>query len=67
MSRLLIRHVLFDVRIQFKYSYGHSIHSKCEYKVKVKLCLCLITHKAMKTYWDGGITPRILDLGTRRR
>jgi hypothetical protein len=37
-------------------------------KVKVKLSLCLTKHHAMKTYWgSGGITPRILDLGTRWR
>jgi len=30
--------------------------------------LCLITHHAMKTYWEsGGIAPRILNLGTRWR
>jgi hypothetical protein len=34
-------------------------------EVKVKLFLCLTKHHAMKTYWgSGGITPRILDLGT---
>jgi hypothetical protein len=27
--------------------------------------LCLTKHYAMKTYWDGGIAPRILDFGTR--
>jgi hypothetical protein len=37
-------------------------------KVKIKLSPCLIKHHAMKTYWEsGGIAPRILDLGTRRR
>jgi hypothetical protein len=35
---------------------------------KVKLSLCLTKHNAMKTNWgSGGIAPRILDLGTRRR
>jgi hypothetical protein len=35
-------------------------------KVKVKLSLCLTKEHAMKMYWrDGGIAPRILDLGTR--
>jgi hypothetical protein len=30
--------------------------------------LCLIKHHTMKTYWgSGGIAPRILNLGTRRR
>jgi hypothetical protein len=32
---------------------------------KVKFFLCLTKHHAMKTYWGGGIAPRILDLGTR--
>jgi hypothetical protein len=37
-------------------------------KVKVKLSLCLTEHHAMKTYGEsGGIAPRILDLGTRKR
>jgi hypothetical protein len=37
-------------------------------KIKVKLSLCLTKHHAMKTYWrNGGISPRILDLGTRGR
>jgi len=31
-----------------------------------KLSLCLTKHHAMKTYWgNGGIAPRILDLGIR--
>jgi len=37
-------------------------------KLKVKLSLCLTKHHAMKTDWgSGGIAPRILDLGARRR
>jgi hypothetical protein len=36
-------------------------------KVKVKVYVCLTEHHPMKTNWGGGITPRILDLGTRRR
>jgi hypothetical protein len=37
-------------------------------KVKVKFSLCLCMHHAMETYWgSGGIAPRILDRGTRRR
>jgi hypothetical protein len=41
---------------------------KVKIKVKVKLSLCLTKHHAMKTYREsGGIAPRILDLGTRRR
>jgi len=28
--------------------------------------LCLTKHHAVKMYCDGGIAPRILDLGTRR-
>jgi hypothetical protein len=37
-------------------------------KVKVKLSLCLTKHHTMKAYWgNGGIAPRILDLGTRLR
>jgi hypothetical protein len=37
-------------------------------EVKVKLSLCLTKHHAMKTDWgSGGIAPRILDLGARRR
>jgi hypothetical protein len=41
---------------------------KVKVKVKVKLSLCLTKHHAMKTYWgNGGIAPRILDLGTRWR
>jgi hypothetical protein len=33
---------------------------------KVKLSLCLTKHHAMKTYWgSGGISPRILEFGTR--
>jgi len=31
------------------------------------LSLCLTKHHALKTYWDGGIAPRNLDLGTRKR
>jgi len=32
------------------------------------LSLCLTKRHATKTYWgSGAITPRILDLGTRRR
>jgi hypothetical protein len=35
---------------------------------KVKFSLCLTKHHAMKTYWgNGGIAPRVLDLGTRWR
>jgi len=26
---------------------------------------CLTKHYTMKTYWGGGIAPRILNLGTR--
>jgi len=33
---------------------------KCSCIFKVKLSLCLTKHKAMKTYWGGGIAPRIL-------
>jgi hypothetical protein len=29
-------------------------------KVKVKLSLCLIKHHSIKTYWSGGIAPRII-------
>jgi hypothetical protein len=37
-------------------------------KLKVKLSLFLTEHHDMKTYWgSGGIGPRILDLGTRKR
>jgi hypothetical protein len=37
-------------------------------KVKVKLSLCLTKHHVIKTYWrSGGIAPRILYLGSRRR
>jgi hypothetical protein len=37
-------------------------------KVNVKLSLCLTKHHAMKTFCgNGGIAPRILDLGTRWR
>jgi hypothetical protein len=33
---------------------------------KVRLSLCLTKHHVMKTYWgNGGIAPRILDLGTK--
>jgi hypothetical protein len=32
----------------------------------VKLSLCLPKQNAMKTYWGGGIAPRILDLGTKK-
>jgi hypothetical protein len=39
---------------------------KVKVKVKVKLSQCLTKHHAMKTYWGGGIAPRIPDLGTRR-
>jgi hypothetical protein len=39
---------------------------KIQVKVKAKLSLCLIKHHTMKTYWEnGGIAPRIIDLGTR--
>jgi hypothetical protein len=32
---------------------------------EVKISLCLTKHHAMKVYWgSGGISPRILDLGT---
>jgi len=30
------------------------------------LSLCLPKQNAMKTYWGGGIAPRILDLGTKK-
>jgi hypothetical protein len=34
-------------------------------KVKLSLCFFLTEHHAMKAYWgSGGMTPRILDLGT---
>jgi hypothetical protein len=36
-------------------------------KIKVKLSLCLTKHHAMKMYWDGGIAPHIINLGSRRR
>jgi hypothetical protein len=36
-------------------------------KVKVKLSLCWTKPCAMKTYWDGGISTRILHLVTRKR
>jgi hypothetical protein len=37
-------------------------------KVKVKFSLCLTKHYSMKTCWEsGGVTPRILNLGTRWR
>jgi hypothetical protein len=40
----------------------------CMVKGKVKLSLCLTKHHSMKTYWgNGGVSPRILDLGTRWR
>jgi hypothetical protein len=62
-------------------TYEHSIrtliteiHSKfCiikgeKLKVKVNLSLCLNKHHTMKANWEsGGITPPILDLGTRWR
>jgi hypothetical protein len=33
--------------------------------INVKMFLCLTKHHAMKAYWgSGGITPRILNLGT---
>jgi len=36
--------------------------------LKAKFSLCLTDHHAMNLYWvSGGITPRILDLGTRWR
>jgi hypothetical protein len=34
--------------------------------VKAK-SLCLTDHHAIKTYWDGGIAPRILDVRTTWR
>jgi hypothetical protein len=44
-----------------------KMHGGKKVKVKAKLSLCLTKHHA-KTYWgSGGIAPRILDLGTRRR
>jgi hypothetical protein len=37
-------------------------------KVKVKLSLCLTKRHTMKVHWgSGGVTPLILDFGTRRR
>jgi len=36
-------------------------------EVKVKLSLCLTKHHAMKTWWSGGITPCILNIGSRGR
>jgi len=41
--------------------------SKHSRKSKVKFSLCLTKHYVMKTYWDEGIAPRILELGTRIR
>jgi hypothetical protein len=39
-----------------------------EVKVKLSLCFVLTEHHAMEAYWgNGGIAPRILDLGTRYR
>jgi hypothetical protein len=36
-------------------------------EVKVNLFVCLNEHHTMKTYWgNGGIAPRVLNLGTRR-
>jgi hypothetical protein len=33
-----------------------------------KLSACLIKHHTMKKYWgNGGIAPRIFNLGTKRR
>jgi hypothetical protein len=31
------------------------------------MSLCLTKHHAVKMFWGGGIAPRILDFGTRRR
>jgi hypothetical protein len=37
-------------------------------KGKGKVALCFTKHHAMKIYWgNGGIAPRIIDLGTRWR
>jgi hypothetical protein len=38
------------------------------YKKEELKSLCLTEHHTMKTYWEnGGIAPRIPDLGTRWR
>jgi hypothetical protein len=34
---------------------------------KDKVAAGLKEARSMKKYWDGGIAPRILDFGTRRR
>jgi hypothetical protein len=43
--------------------------SRMKGKVKRKRCPCTLTeHHAMKAYWgSGGMTTRIVDLGTRWR
>jgi hypothetical protein len=48
--------------------HGYVFHRLVSSRAKVKLSLCLTKHHAMKAYWgSGGITPRILDHGTRWR
>jgi hypothetical protein len=61
-----------DILLQLKHRLRKLWHETgiqhVKVKVKVKLSLCLTKHHAKKTYWgSGGITPRILDLGTTWR
>jgi hypothetical protein len=36
------------------------LSSSLKVKVKVQLSLCLTKYHVMKTYWGGGMAPRIL-------
>jgi hypothetical protein len=69
---LMLGYVLTEnFRVLFQSVQGNRVSLmslKVTLKVKVKLCLCLTKHHAMKAYvGNGGIAPRILDLGTRWR
>jgi hypothetical protein len=64
--RVNIKEIIRDT-VKLK-SHTHTHTHTHTHKVKVKMSLCLTKHHAMKTYWgNGGIAPRIFDLGTRRR
>jgi len=62
--------LLTQLSVDFTTSMVKKLYEKkftC-YQIMAKLSLYLTKHHAMKTYWgNGGIAPRILNLGTRWR
>jgi hypothetical protein len=60
---------IYGFNVRNRVSGGKTLlYFSCKVKVKVNLSLCfffLTEHHTVKEYWgSGGITPRILDLGT---